>query len=101
LRGRAKKISVELIPDYISSYYLGVNLKQAESKFINYLIYGGIETKEFALSIIDNIKMIFTGGVSVDQMMGPVGISEVVAKTNGFREICLYVSINFIIIRCN
>ena len=30
--------------------------------------------------------MIFTGGVSVDQMMGPVGISEVVAKTNGFRE---------------
>lgn len=81
-----QEISVELTPDYISSYYLGVNLKQAESTFINYIIYGGIETKEFALSIIDNIKMIFTGGVSVDQMMGPVGISEVVAKTNGFRE---------------
>ena len=30
--------------------------------------------------------MIFTGGVSVDQMMGPVGISEVVAKTSGIRE---------------
>lgn len=83
---KGQEISFELTPDYISSYYLGVNLKQAESKFINYIIYGGIETKEFALSIIDNIKMIFTGGVSVDQMMGPVGISEVVAKTNGFRE---------------
>ena len=81
-----QEISFELTPDYISSYYLGVNLKQAESKFINYMIYGGIETKEFAVSIIDNIKKIFTGGVSVDQMMGPVGISEVVAKTNGFRE---------------
>ena len=81
-----EEISVELTPDYISTYYLGVNLKQAESKLINYLIYGGIETKEFALSIVDNIKSIFTGGVSVDQMMGPVGISEVVAKTNGFRE---------------
>ena len=81
-----QEISVELTPDYISSYYLGVNLKQAESEFINYLIYGGIETKEFALSILDNIKSIFTGGVSVDQMMGPVGISEAVAKTNGFRE---------------
>ena len=81
-----QEISVELTPDYVSSYYLGVNLKQAESTFINYIIYGGIETKEFALSIIDNIKMLFTGGVSVDQMMGPVGISEVVAKTNGFRE---------------
>ena len=83
---KGEEISFELTPDYISSYYLGVNLKQAESKFINYIIYGGIETKEFAFSIIDNIKMIFTGGVSVDQMMGPVGISEVVAKTNGFRE---------------
>lgn len=80
------EITVELTPDYISSYYLGVNLKQSESKLINYLIYGGIETKEFAFSIIDNIKMLFTGGVSVDQMMGPVGISEVVAKTNGARE---------------
>ncbi len=78
--------SIELTPDYISSYYLGVNLKQAESIFFNYLIYGGIETKEFAFSIIDNIKMLFTGGVSVDQMMGPVGISEVVAKTSGLRE---------------
>ena len=81
-----EEISVELTPDYISTYYLGVNLKQADSEFINYLIYGGIETKEFALSILDNIKSIFTGGVSVDQMMGPVGISEAVAKTNGFKE---------------
>ncbi|MBQ2937736.1 MAG: site-2 protease family protein [Clostridia bacterium] len=81
-----EELNIELTPDYISSYYLGVNLKQAENKLINYLIYGGIETKEFALSIIDNIKMMFTGGVSVDQMMGPVGISEVVAKTNGFKE---------------
>lgn len=83
---KEQEISIELTPDYISSYYLGVNLKQAESTFINYIIYGGIETKEFAISIMDNIKMIFTGGVSVDQMMGPVGISEVVAKTNGFKE---------------
>lgn len=81
-----QELNIELTPDYISSYYLGVNLKQAESKFINYIIYGGIETKEFAISILDNIKMMFTGGVSIDQMMGPVGISEVVAKTNGVKE---------------
>lgn len=81
-----KELTIELTPDYISSYYLGVNLKQSENKIINYLIYGGIETKEFAFSIIDNIKTLFTGGVSVDQMMGPVGISEVVAKTSGIKE---------------
>ena len=69
-----------------SSYYLGINLKRASNNFINHVIYGGIETKEFALSIVDNIKMLFTGRVSVDQMMGPVGISEVVAKTDGIKE---------------
>ena len=71
-----EQINIELTPDTISSYYLGVNLKQAEDTFINH----------FAFSILDNIKMIFTGGVSVDQMMGPIGISEAVAKTNGIKE---------------
>ena len=83
---KEQQITFKFTPDYISSYYLGVNLKQAENTLANHLIYGGIETKEFAGSILDNIKMLFTGGVSVDQMMGPVGISEVVAKTSGFRE---------------
>lgn len=81
-----EEFDIELTPEYISSYYLGVNLKQSENTFLNHIIYGGIETKEFAFSILDNIKMLFTGGVSVDQMMGPVGISEVVAKTNGAKE---------------
>ena len=69
-----------------SSYYLGVTLKQSDKNLINHLIYGRMETKKFAFSILDNIKMLFTGGVSLDQMMGPVGISEAVTKTNGFKE---------------
>ena len=81
-----QEMNIQLTPDYISSYYLGVNLKQADDTFINHVIYGGIETGRFAVSILDNIKMLFTGGVSVDQMMGPVGISEAVAKTSGMRE---------------
>ena len=81
-----EEFDIELTPEYISSYYLGVNLKQAENTVLNHVIYGGIETKDFTFSILDNIKMLFTGGVSVDQMMGPVGISEVVAKTNGAKE---------------
>ena len=35
---------------------------------------------------IDNLKQLFTGNVGIDQMMGPVGISEVVSKTNGIKE---------------
>ena len=45
-----------------------------------------METKEFMFSIIDNLKQLFTGNVGIDQMMGPVGISEAVAKTNGVYE---------------
>ena len=81
-----EEIKIELTPGYISSYYLGVTMKQADDTFINHVIYGGIETKQFAFSIIDNIKDLFSGKVGVDQMMGPVGISEVVAKTSGFQE---------------
>ena len=84
-RGK-EEINIELTPDYVSTYYLGVNLKLAENTLINKMIYGGMETKEFTFSIVDNIKKLFTGKVGVDQMMGPVGISEAVAKTNGWQE---------------
>ena len=81
-----KEINIELIPDYISTYYLGASFKPAPDNFLNRCINGGMETKEFLFSIIDNLKQLFTGNVGVDQMMGPVGISEAVAKTDGFRE---------------
>ncbi len=84
-RGNAE-IIIDLVPETVSTYYLGVNMKMAEDTFINRCINGGIQTKEFVVSIIDNLKQLFTGKVGIDQMMGPVGISEVVAKTNGFRE---------------
>ena len=79
-------LSIELTPDHVSTYYLGVNLKLAEDTIINHLIYGLEETKNFSLSIVDNLKQLFTGRVGLDQMMGPVGIAETVAKTNGFQE---------------
>ena len=81
-----EEINIELTPDYESSFYLGVNLKEAENTFVNHLIYGAVETSDFGLSIIDNLKQLFTGRVGIDQMMGPVGISEAVAKTNGLQE---------------
>lgn len=80
------EITIELEPDYAYHYYLGVTMQPAEDTFINRCIYGGMQTQEFLLSIIDNLKQLFTGNVGIDQMMGPVGISEVVAKTNGVRE---------------
>lgn len=67
-------------------FFLGVNLKTAEDTFLNRCINGLINVKDFTFSIVDNMKQLFTGHIGVDQMMGPVGISEVVSKTNGIRE---------------
>ena len=84
-RGKTE-VTISLTPDVVSTYYLGIELKQTEDNFTNRFINGEIQTKEFVLSIFDNLKQLFTGKVGLNQMMGPVGISEAVAQTNGFRE---------------
>ena len=84
-RGNAE-INIELTPDYISTYYLGVNMKMAPDTFLNRCYYGVVETKNFVFSIVDNVKQLFTGNVGIDQMTGPIGIGEMVSQTNGFRE---------------
>ena len=45
-----------------------------------------INTKNFIFSIFDSLKMLFTGQVGIDQFTGPIGISEVVAKTQDFQN---------------
>ena len=84
-RGNAE-INIELTPDYVSSYYLGVNMKMAPDTFLNRCYYGLVETKTFVFSIVDNVKQLFTGNVGINQMTGPIGIGEMVSQTNGFRE---------------
>ena len=81
-----QQIQIELTPDYISTYYLGVNLQLAPDTFWNRCLNGGMQTADFLTSIVENLKQLFTGQVGVNQMMGPVGISEVIAKTDGIRE---------------
>ena len=65
---------------------LGVQLKIADNTFSNNAYYAIFKTTDFTFSIVDNIKMLFTGKVSTNDLMGPVGISSVVAKTNGIQE---------------
>ena len=84
-RGNAE-INVEFTPDYVSTYYLGVNMKMAPDTFLNRCYYGLVETKTFVFSIVDNVKQLFTGNVGIDQMTGPIGIGEMVSQTNGFKE---------------
>lgn len=67
-------------------YYLGIIFKVAEESFTGDIYYGFWDTVEFSVSILDNVKQLFTGNVGVDQLTGPVGISEVVVKTENTSQ---------------
>ncbi len=82
--GEIKTFNVK--PEIQKSYKIGVTFKLADNNFINNIYYGFWDTTEFSLSIVDNLKMMFSGKVSADQLMGPVGISQVVSKTQGVIE---------------
>lgn len=43
-------------------------------------------TGNFIMSMVESIKLLFTGGVTVDNLMGPIGISEVVAQTSSLID---------------
>lgn len=55
----------------------------AMDNVVDRIRYGAQYTGTFILSIFDSVKTIFTGGIATDQMVGIVGISEVVVKTTG------------------
>lgn len=79
-----KEIKVEPIISY--TYLLGVTFEIAEDNLVNNLYYGFWNTVDFSTSIIENLKMLFTGKVSTNQLMGPIGISSMVASTTGIRD---------------
>lgn len=79
-------LDINVTPDTLYQYYLGIQFKKAENSFGNNIYYAFFSTRDFIFSIADNIKMLFTGNVGLDQMMGPVGISEAVASTKGVED---------------
>ena len=81
-----EELSIDITPIKQKKYLLGVKLKPADKNFANNTYYAALNTGDFAFSIVDNIKMLFTGKVNTNDLMGPVGISSVVAKTNGLQE---------------
>lgn len=55
------------------------------------VIYGNITiageaTLKFGEALIQSIKMIFTGNIGVNDLTGPIGISELVSQTTGIKE---------------
>lgn len=55
----------------------------AKDTILNRIYYGGKATGEFIGTIFESIKTLFAGKLATDQMVGIVGISEVVVQTSG------------------
>ena len=58
----------------------------SKDTIFNRIYYGGKATGSFLLTMVDSLKTLFTGGLATDQMVGIVGISEVVVQTSGLAN---------------
>ena len=66
----------------LSIFYEGIT----NYSFLAKVDFAFRNTCGFVLSVIDSLKMLFTGKVGINQMAGPVGISEIVVKTKGIYK---------------
>ena len=83
-----------------TSYVYGVSCKNYNVKgFIGGLKYTFAESRNIFLSMFTTLKYLFTGGVSVNDLSGPVGIYEVVDQqaslgVSNLLYLLAYLSIN-------
>ena len=72
---------------YEERYILGIVMKYSEDfTFKERTYYSYWKTVGFVSSVGECLKLLFTGKVGLDQMTGPVGISNIVIKTTGFQN---------------
>ena len=82
--GAAVNIIFGILVYFILISTVGIQfVDPAKDTFFNRIYYGAKGTGEFVATIFDSIKTLITGGIQADQMVGIVGISEVVVQTNG------------------
>ena len=87
LAGATVNIIFGLIVYFILMSTVGLQfVDPAKDTILNRIYYGGKATGNFILSIFDSLRILVTGGLGTDQMVGIVGISEVVAQTSGIAN---------------
>ena len=86
---------VQVIPSKYEgqNYILGIKVAVPERNLKNNLYYAFWGTINFTLSMGDGLKMLFTGAVKPDKMMGPIGISEMVAETSSLYNFVYLLSL--------
>ena len=88
LERNGDEVSVKGKPtEYQDDFYiLGIEVALEKGSLKDKLYYSFWETTDFVSSIGDSLVMLFTGKIGIKQMTGPVGISEIVVKSNGIYD---------------
>lgn len=80
-----QKIELEVLPTKYddSIYILGIQVAELQNITFQDRIYSAFwQTVNFLDSIVESLKMLFTGQAGLDQMTGPIGISKIVSEQN-------------------
>lgn len=89
-----KEEIVEATPKNIDGrYMLGIKVEAKEKNLKNNVYYAFWDTVDFTFSIGENLKMLFTGNVNINQMTGPIGISNMAVKTSGIYDFMYLLSV--------
>lgn len=88
-----EELNINVNAKDVESYLLGVSFEKAEPNFVNRMYYGYWESIEYLKALGDSIITLIKGDVQMDQMMGPIGISEVIVKTEGISQFVYFLSI--------
>ena len=75
------------------TYILGIQVSLSNGTVSEKLYYSFWETIDFISEMGENLKLLFTGKVGVDQMAGPIGISDIVVKSNGIYDFVYLLSL--------
>lgn len=89
-----EEIKLSVTPTEYSEgvYVLGIQVALIDATFGERIYYAFWETVNFVESMFESVKLLFTGNVKIEQMTGPIGISEIVVKSTGIY--------NFIYLLC-
>ncbi len=79
--------------EYQGVYILGVQVALANGTLSEKVYYAFWETADFVFSIGESLKLLFTGNVGIEQMTGPIGISEIVVKSSGIYDFVYLLSL--------
>lgn len=70
----------------ITTYELGINFAAVENGILTNMYYGFWDTAGFIGEIINGLVSLFTGNVGTESLMGPIGVSVIVARTGGIID---------------